>query len=89
MGSLEGKDIISSTDFKENQAEIFPNPCDKGFTIDRSIPIINNKITILDYNSNQYVKETHSTNFVNCSDLHSGLYFIIIQNKSIPFIINH
>jgi hypothetical protein len=89
MGSLEGKDIISSTDFKEHQAEIFPNPCDKGFTIDHSIPIINNKIMILDYHSNQYMKETNSTNFVNCSDLHSGLYFIIVQNKSIPFIINH
>jgi len=89
MGSLEGKDIISSTDFKEHQAEIFPNPCDKGFTIDHSIPIINNKIMILDYHSNQYMKETNSTNFVNCSDLPSGLYFIIVQNQSIPFIINH
>jgi len=89
MGGLEGKDIISSADDQKIQYSVYPNPCDKGFTIDDSVPIINNKITILDYNSNQYVKETNSTNFVNCSDLNSGLYLIIIQNKSIPFIINH
>lgn len=89
MGSLEGKDIISGMDIQEKQAVLFPNPCNVGFAIDTSSFLIDQKILIIDIFGHRYYKNIDSNKFINCEDLVSGMYYLLLQHHCIPFFVHH
>jgi hypothetical protein len=80
MGSLEGKDIISRTDFKDNQSEIFPNPCDRFLICNSQLSQLH-RITIVDMQGNITI-ENIDNSIIDVSSYQPGTYIIYTPKQT-------
>jgi hypothetical protein len=80
MGSLEGKDIISRTDFRDNQSEIFPNPCDRFLICNSQLSQLH-RITIVDMQGNITI-ENIDNSIIDVSSYQPGTYIIYTPKQT-------
>lgn len=70
---------LSTNDFIENRVGVYPNPVDDILKINIQSEIISKSIYTID--NKLVTKNSDNLNFIDFSNLHSGIYFLNIETK--------
>lgn len=83
-GQITCEQLLNLPEIEQNEITLYPNPADKEIII---IGIEDKEAIIILDNEGKMVKQTFSKNHkIDISDLKSGVYYVLLQGKSIKLI---